>query len=50
MKAMYIKPSTEALQIGTFSMLQSVSGLGLGNGGTAGDNVRPQIPGRAIDF
>lgn len=34
MKTVYIKPITEITQVGTYSLLQSVSGGGFKNGGT----------------
>ncbi len=33
MKTVYIKPITEITQVGTYSLLQSVSGGGFKNGG-----------------
>ena len=42
MKTTYIKPSTEAVQIETCSLMQAISGLGLQNGGQAGTAIIPQ--------
>lgn len=50
MKAYYLTPATEVIQIKGSGLLQSVSGLGLQDGGQAGGSVKPQMPGRPIWF
>ena len=42
MKTVYIKPITEITQVGTYSLLQAVSGGGLKPGGQADDTKIPQ--------
>ena len=42
MKMTYKTPITEITQVGTYSLLQSVSGLGLIPGGPADDTQIPQ--------
>ena len=38
----YNQPQTEITQVGTYSLLQSVSGLGLNDNGQADDTKIPQ--------
>ena len=42
MKTVYIKPITEITQVGTYSLLQAVSGFGLKDVGQADDTKIPQ--------
>lgn len=42
MKTVYIKPITEITQVGTYSLLQSVSVPGFIDGGTVPPGVDPQ--------
>lgn len=43
MKAMYLTPSTEVVQVEAYALLQSVSGAGFNDGGqTTGDTIDPQ--------
>jgi len=43
MKAMYLTPSTEVVHVGTYALLQSVSGPGgMKDGGQAGATIDPQ--------
>ena len=46
MKAMYKIPSTETLHVEAYALLQSVSGLGLNEGGEDDGNQAAQAPGR----
>ena len=52
MKAMYITPAIEIIPVGTYSLMQSISGPGgMTDGGQAGGGVKPQAPGkRGIPF
>lgn len=43
MKAQYMKPSTEVLQVAAYALLQGVSGAGFKDGGKAtGSTIDPQ--------
>jgi hypothetical protein len=43
MKAMYLIPSTEVMQVEAYDLLQAVSGVGFNDGGqTTGDDISPQ--------
>lgn len=43
MKAKYLKPSTEVMQVEAYALLQGVSGAGFNDGGqTTGDSIDPQ--------
>ena len=44
MKTVYIKPITEITQVGTYSLLQSVSGLNLNDNGQAPGGSGGPIP------
>lgn len=49
MKAKYITPSIEVMQVEAYSLMQSISGPGgMTDGGQAGSGVKPQAPGRNI--
>lgn len=50
MKAMYSKPEIEIMQVGTYSILTSVSGLGLNEAGEDNGTNTPQAPGRRRPF
>ena len=49
MIAQYLIPTTEVVKVEACSLLQSISGLGLGEGGKD-PGVKPQMPGRPIWF
>jgi len=51
MKAQYLIPTTEVVKVEAYSLLQSISGAGLGeHGGATPPGTKPQMPGRPIYF
>lgn len=50
MKAMYLIPLTEVIEIQAESLLTSVSGNGLNDGGTDNGTHTPRVPGRPIPY
>ena len=47
MKAMYSKPEIEIMQVGTYSLLNEISGAGLNDDGRVDDGTHtPKAPGR----
>ena len=49
MKAKYIMPSVEVMQVEAYALMQSISGpAGMMDGGQATPGVKPQSPGRPI--
>jgi hypothetical protein len=50
MKAKYFIPTTEVIEVKAGSLLVSVSGAGLNDGGTDNGTHIPRAPGRAMPY